>query len=118
MDAESARKFGKEWVDAWNAHDLDRILSHYAEELHYSSPLVLERIAGSDGVIRDRRSLKAYVQTGLAKNPDLWFSLREVLLGAHGVTLYYDNARGGRTAEYFEFDTAGEVIKVIACYSP
>lgn len=24
-----AQKFAQEWVDAWNSHDLDRIMSHY-----------------------------------------------------------------------------------------
>lgn len=68
--------------------DLERIISHYAETLHYCSPLVLERIPGPDGVIRDRATVRSYVQIGLSKNPALQFTFREVLLGAHGVALY------------------------------
>lgn len=26
-----AQQFSREWIDAWNAHDLDRVLSHYAD---------------------------------------------------------------------------------------
>lgn len=117
MDFNAATEFATEWIEAWNAHDLDRIISHYAATLHYCSPLVLERMPGSDGVIRDRATLKTYVQTGLSKNPALQFTFREVLMGAQGFTLHYDNARGGRTAEYFEFDADGKVAKVISCYS-
>lgn len=117
MDFDAAMEFATEWIEAWNSHDLDRIISHYAETLYYSSPLVLERMPGSDGVIRDRASLRTYVQTGLSKNPALHFTFREVLLGAQGFTLYYENARGGRTAEYFEFDADSKVFKVISCYS-
>ncbi len=68
--------------------DLERFISHYAETLHYCSPLFLERIPGSDGVTRDRATLSPYVQIGLSKNPALQFAFREVLLGAHGVALY------------------------------
>lgn len=117
MDFGAAVEFATEWVEAWNSHDLDRIISHYAETLHYCSPLVLECVPGPDGVIRDRATLRTHVQTGLSKNPILRFTFREVLLGAHGFALYYDNARRGRTAEYFEFNADGKVVKVISCYS-
>ena len=117
MEFDAATEFATEWIEAWNTHDLDRIISHYAESLHYCSPLVLERVTGSGGVIRDRATLRTYVQTGLVKNPALRFTFREVLLGVQGFTLYYDNAREGRTAEYFEFDADGKVCKVMSCYS-
>lgn len=31
------KKFGKEWIDAWNFHDLNRILCHYDDnfEIQY-----------------------------------------------------------------------------------
>ena len=117
MDCRGATESATEWVEAWNSDDLERIISHYAETLHYCSPLVLERIPGSGGVIRDRVTLRSYVQAGLSKNPALQFTLREVLLGAHGIALYCGNPRGGQTAEYFEFDADGRVVKVISCYS-
>jgi len=117
MDADRAKALAEDWIAAWNAHDLDRILSHYAERLQYSSPLVLERLPETGGVIEDRETLRGYVRTGLTNNPALRFAFREVLIGARGFTLYYDNARGGRTAEYFECDADGKIVKVVACYS-
>ena len=32
MTREEALGFAREWVAAWNAHDLGRILSHYADD--------------------------------------------------------------------------------------
>jgi len=32
MDKEFANKFAREWVEAWNCHDLDKIMTHYAED--------------------------------------------------------------------------------------
>src|ERR1700723_3107179 len=37
MTSELALRFA-EWIAAWNAHDLPRILSHYADDFEMSSP--------------------------------------------------------------------------------
>ena len=33
MAPDFSERFAKEWVAAWNAHDLDRVLSHYENDL-------------------------------------------------------------------------------------
>jgi ketosteroid isomerase-like protein len=38
MTAEFAAQFAEEWIAAWNSHDLDRILSHYADDFEMASP--------------------------------------------------------------------------------
>jgi ketosteroid isomerase-like protein len=35
-----AERFAKEWVAAWNAHDLDRVLSHYEDDFEMPSPII------------------------------------------------------------------------------
>ena len=45
MTEAEAQDFAQEWIAAWNSHDLDRILSHYAEDVEVTSPLV-EMIMG------------------------------------------------------------------------
>ena len=40
MDAEKAQTFAREWVKAWNDHDLEEILSHYAEDVVFHSPRI------------------------------------------------------------------------------
>ena len=32
MNQKQANEFAAEWIEAWNAHDLDRILSHYTDD--------------------------------------------------------------------------------------
>jgi ketosteroid isomerase-like protein len=41
--------FADEWTDAWNAHDLDRILSHYAADVVFESPVIRERLGKASG---------------------------------------------------------------------
>ena len=47
IDPQWATEFAQEWIDSWNSHDLDRILSHLSDDFEMKSPLILERIAGS-----------------------------------------------------------------------
>lgn len=116
LDRHFAEQFANDWIDSWNSHDLERIVSHYAESLEFNSPLILERYPDSDGVITTRTQLQAYFAKGLALNPALQFTLLDILTGNNGLILYYENARGGHTAELFEFDSTGKVKRAFAGY--
>ena len=37
-DRPASRRFAAEWIEAWNAHDLERILAHYADDFEMASP--------------------------------------------------------------------------------
>lgn len=117
MDIEFAKSFAKEWIESWNTHDIDRIISHYAEKLEFKSPLIVERYSDPKGTIYDREKLKEYFLIGLTKNPSLTFELKQLLLGVNALTLYYKNARGGETAESFEFNNKNKVVRCVSCYS-
>ena len=40
MNKEFAHAFSRDWVEAWNSHDLDKILCHYAENFEMNSPVI------------------------------------------------------------------------------
>ena len=52
--AQTAQKFAAQWLDAWNGHDIEAILSHYADEIVFLSPLAQQRV-GNGQVIESRR---------------------------------------------------------------
>ncbi|MDP3877197.1 MAG: nuclear transport factor 2 family protein [Methylobacter sp.] len=37
-----AEHFANDWIDSWNSHDLQRILSHYADDFEMSSPVIIQ----------------------------------------------------------------------------
>ena len=115
---EWAREWAQAWIASWNEHDHAAILDHYAEILEYRSPLVMGRFPDSGGVIRDRQTLSEYVAIGLRNNPNLHFTLLDVYTGVDEITVVYENARGGKTAESFQFDDQRKVVRVASCYSP
>jgi hypothetical protein len=105
------------WVEAWNVHDLDLIMSHYEEGIELTSPLAAQLLGTPNGTVRGRANLRAYFQRGLETYPDLHFQLEDVLCGLNSVVLYYKNQKGTRTAEFMELSVAGKVARVVANYS-
>ena len=37
IDPEWALAFAADWIESWNAHDMNRILSHYTDDFEMSS---------------------------------------------------------------------------------
>ena len=112
-----ARKLALEWVESWNAHDLDAILSHYAPEVILTSPVAAEILKDPSGTVTGREALRSYFQRGLEVYPNLRFKLLDVLRGHSSVVLYYLNQKGTKTAEYMELDANRKVVRVVANYS-
>ena len=42
-----AKKFARDRMEAWDSHDLERILSHYSEQFEMSSPVIIQMAGGS-----------------------------------------------------------------------
>jgi len=112
-----AFRLAETWITAWNAHDLDRIMAHYEEDVELVSPVAVERLGISDGKVTGKADLRAYFQKGLEAYPALRFTLIEVLVGCQSVVLYYENQRGTHTGEYMEISSVGKVSRVVANYS-
>lgn len=116
MTGEEARKLANDWVAAWNAHDLEQILTHYHDAVELTSPVAARLLGRPDGKVRGKAELRAYFQRGLEAYPELNFELKDVLWGLNSVVLYYRNQKGTRTGEFMELDTGGKVVRVVANY--
>ena len=113
----AARKLAREWIDAWNAHDLEHILEHYEDDVTLTSPVAAERLGDPSGTVRGKAALRAYFALGLEVFPDLHFELVDVMWGVSSVVLYYVNQRGTMTGEVMEIAASGRVSRVLANYS-
>ena len=111
------RDFAHHWVEAWNSHDLDSILSHYAADVTLVSPVAAKLLDNPTGEVVGREALRAYFARGLAAYPDLRFELIDVMWGLSSVVLYYANQKGTKTGEFMEFGSDGKVLRVVANYS-
>ena len=117
MTKDEAWKLEEEWVAAWNAHELDRILSHYDDGIELTSPVAAQMLGAPDGKVVGKASLRAYFQRALQAYPNLEFRLEDVLWGVSSVVLYYINHKGTHTGEFMEVSAGGKITRVIAHYN-
>ncbi|MGP8472195.1 nuclear transport factor 2 family protein [Burkholderia sp. PR2] len=112
-----ARHFAQEWIDAWNAHDLDRILSHYDDAFVMHSPMIA-RIAGEpSGCLHGKAAVRAYWAKALQLIPDLRFEFIAVLAGVDSVAIHYRGANGRGAVEVFRFGAGNRVNEAFAHYA-
>jgi len=112
-----AKEFAADWIAAWNAHDLDRILSHYAQNVVLTSPVAARVLEDPAGVVTGGDALRSYFAKGLALFPSLKFTLIDVMQGLSSLVLYYENQSGTHSGEFMEFNAEGKVTRVVANYS-
>lgn len=106
-----------EWINAWNARDLDRIVAHYSDDIVFSSPFVEKLLGEPSGEIRGKATLRQYFEKGLATYPDLRFRLRKVFGGARSVVLVYDSVNALTAAEYLDIGPDGRITRSAAHYT-
>lgn len=111
-----ANEFAHEWIEAWNAHDLPRVLKHYTEDFEMSSPFIVQFTGEASGKLKGRAEVEAYWRTALTRVPDLKFELLHVLAGATSLVIFYRTSFGRKAAETFFFNAQGLVERAAAHY--
>jgi len=111
-----ANEFAKEWIAAWNSHDLERILSHYVDDFEMSSPLIIERKKHTSGILRGKAAIRDYWAIGLAATPPLQFELIDVHVGVNTIGILYRSVGRRRVIEILTFNEDKEVIRGSGLY--
>ncbi|HET7107097.1 MAG TPA: nuclear transport factor 2 family protein [Candidatus Acidoferrum sp.] len=117
MTKDEAWKLAEHWIAAWNAHDLELIMTHYEDAIELTSPVAAQLLGTPAGKVHGKVNLRAYFQRGLEAYPELHFRLEDVFLGVSSVVLLYTNQKGTRTAEFMDLSATGKVARVVANYS-
>ena len=115
LSAERIAEFEREWIEAWNAHDIDRILTHYRHDVRFVSPIAA-RFGTPDGEVRGRPALRDYFGLGLASYPELHFQPIAALGGLRSIALHYRSIEDRQAIEVMEFDARGRVRRATAHY--
>lgn len=116
MNHEFANHFVSEWLQAWNAHDLDRILSHYSDDFEMFSPVIAQVTGHKEAHLQGKQAVGAYWAKALALFTNLQFSHICTLMGVDSVIINYLGATGKRVAEVFQFNSQGLVVRAHAHY--
>jgi ketosteroid isomerase-like protein len=114
---EFAARFAQEWVDAWNSHDLDIIMSHYTDDFSIETPMAAMLVPESKGLVEGKEAVRAYWTIGLQCIPNLHFEILDVHTGINGVAIYYRNTSTGRVStEVMFFNDKAKVNRVVVFY--
>ena len=102
--------FAARWIANWNARDVEAVLSHFADDCAFESPIA-QTVTG-DAKVVGKAKLRAYWQAALAKYPSLHFTLDDVAWDAQRRTLavMYTSRVGERVtscSEVMTFDAQG-----------
>jgi ketosteroid isomerase-like protein len=116
IDRDFAESFAKGWIESWNSHDLDRILSHYSDDFEMSSPYIAQIVGEASGVLKGKAAIGDYWRKALARIPELHFELLSIYVGADSMVIQYRGHRG-TSAEVFFFGEDNKVVKSAAHYS-
>jgi hypothetical protein len=117
MTEADAQRFAIEWVESWNSHDLERILSHYSEDVEVTSPLIETLLGPGRFSVRGKKALRTCWGPALERYPDLRFVLFRAYAGPNSLVLHYQSVQGLVAAECMELDADGAVRRVLAHYA-
>ncbi|HNX58406.1 MAG TPA: nuclear transport factor 2 family protein [Spirochaetota bacterium] len=109
--------FAEEWIDSWNAHDLDRIMSHYRDDCEITTPMIKTALGIDTGTLAGKSAVRNYWRAALDKVPDLHFELIDITASVNSVALYYQSISNKKAIEVMFFDKSGKVSKGFAHYS-
>lgn len=111
------RAFALEWIASWNSRNLDRILSHYSEDVEVTTPMIKVALGIDDGTVHGKTAARRYWSAALEKVPDLHFVLVECTRSVDSMAIYYKSVMGKMAIEVMFFNDEGKVRKVIAHYN-
>jgi uncharacterized protein (TIGR02246 family) len=102
---------GREWIAAWNSHDLERVLALYAEDSEMTSDRIPALGFDASGTLRGKAGIRAYWGKALALLPELHFDLIDTYVSPDSIVVFYQNERGAKICEYLRLNAAGKIIQ-------
>jgi len=116
INRDKAWKFAHEWLDAWNKHDINLIMKHYATSIEFCSPIVQKVLGDPKGVVYGIDKLRDYFSRQLQRFSTLNFQLLDVFTSPQSIVLYYKINRGLLASEVMILDDEMKALKVFANY--
>jgi ketosteroid isomerase-like protein len=116
LSTQEGERLAQEWLEAWNAHDLEAIMGLYAPEVSFQTPTIIDTLGIPDGRVSGKEALREHFARGLERLPDLRFNRDQVYVGVRSLAITYAWADGTPVAELHEYDDDGLIERVQALY--
>ena len=109
---------GRTWVEAWNARDLERVLTLYDEAAVMTSDRIPAMGFDASGTVHGKDELRAYWGKALALLPGLHFTLIDVYVSPDSLVVFYENERVKNICEYLRVNDACLIVQGSANHLP
>jgi ketosteroid isomerase-like protein len=109
LDAAKLAALGRDWIAAWNSHDLERVLALYAEDFEMTSDKIQALGFDASGTLRGKDRVRAYWSKALQMITNLHFELIDTYVSPDSVVVFYQNERGSKICEYLRLDADGKI---------
>jgi ketosteroid isomerase-like protein len=116
MTSPDMTALGHEWIAAWNAHDLDRVLALYSDAFEMTSKHIVGFGFDASGTLRGKAKVRDYWAFALERLPDLHFELIDLYASPDSLIVFYQNERGGKVCEYLRLDASGKIKQASGNY--
>lgn len=89
MNSENNKKIALKWFAAFNQHNLENLLSLYAENAEHYSPKLKARIPDTNGLIKGKNSLNEWWKDAFARLPSLKYEPKKIVADEDTVFMEY-----------------------------
>lgn len=83
------KKIALDWIDAFNEHDLEKLLKLYAEDAIHFSPKFKVREPQTNGWIKGKSSLRSWWADAFERLPLLQYELKNLIVGEEQLLMEY-----------------------------
>lgn len=111
-----AQNFADNWLHAWNNKNIESIMSHYDDNVIFSSPFIIKSQVSCTGTIKGKTELRKYFEKALEKNPDLHFDLKHIMVGTKSITLIYIRKQTMLASEVMIMNDEGVIAEGLSHY--
>ncbi len=107
MDESKIRKIVKQWIDAWNSDDFERIGALYAEDVILYQAPVKKTSVGREHVIARAKSF-------IEMSSDAHLSIRELYI-SRDTAIMENNFTGTHTGRFLDYEPTGRSMDIDTC---
>jgi len=107
MSAQNNKQIATKWFEAFNAHDLEKLLSLYDDSAQHFSPKLKIRKPETQGLIKGKQALREWWQDAFDRLPSLQYEVIKLTADEEQVFMEYIRHVAGE-----EDLSVGEVLQI------
>jgi ketosteroid isomerase-like protein len=107
MSAAQNKQIATTWFEAFNEHDLEKLLSLYNDHAQHFSPKLKIRMPETQGLIKGKQALREWWQDAFNRLPSLQYEVKKLTADEEQVFMEYIRHVAGE-----EDLSVGEVLQV------